>query len=91
MATAFVEKPAHVFGFGDADAPEGNFAMIKLAMSDSLAYRKLMARGVMIRSMTSFRFPNWIRVTLAAEEAMEAFVEALSQISRQTGCDRAEP
>lgn len=64
---------------------EGNFAMIKLAMSDSLAYRKLMARGVMIRSMTGFRFPNWIRVTLAEDEAMEAFVEALSQISRQAG------
>jgi histidinol-phosphate aminotransferase len=64
---------------------EGNFAMIKLPMSDSLAYRKLMSRGVMIRSMTGFRFPNWIRVTLAADEAMEAFVEALSEISPQAG------
>jgi histidinol-phosphate aminotransferase len=64
---------------------EGNFAMIKLAMSDSLAYRKLMTRGLMVRSMTGFRFPNWIRVTIAQDEAMEAFVEALSQISREAG------
>lgn len=63
---------------------EGNFAMIKLPISDSLAYRRLMARGVMIRSMTGFRFPNWIRVTIAQDEAMEAFVEALTALVRQS-------
>jgi histidinol-phosphate aminotransferase len=53
---------------------------VHLPMSDSLAYRKLMTRGVMVRSMTGFRFPNWIRVTISHQEAMEAFVEALSEI-----------
>jgi histidinol-phosphate aminotransferase len=65
-------------------AGEGNFIMVKLPMSDSFAYRKLMQRGVMIRSMTGFRFPNWIRVTLAAEEAMEAFLEALTAVLRES-------
>jgi len=59
---------------------EGNFIMIKLPMSDTLAYRKLMAQGVMIRSMTGFRYPNWIRISIGSHEAMEAFVEALSKI-----------
>jgi len=59
---------------------EGNFMMIKLPMSDSLAYRKLMTHGIMVRSMTGFRFPNWIRVTISHQEAMEAFVEALGKI-----------
>jgi histidinol-phosphate aminotransferase len=59
---------------------EGNFAMIRLPMSDTLAYRKLMTRGVMIRTMTGFRFPNYIRVTIARMEAMEAFVESLAEI-----------
>jgi histidinol-phosphate aminotransferase len=59
---------------------EGNFMMIKLPMSDSLAYRKLMGRGVMVRTMTGFRFPNWIRVTIHRSEAMEAFIEALAGI-----------
>ena len=59
---------------------EGNFVMIQLPMSDSLAYRKLMARGVMVRTMTGFRFPNFIRVSVGPMEAMEAFVEALAGI-----------
>lgn len=59
---------------------EGNFVMIKLPMSDSFAYRKLMQRGVMVRSMTSFRFPNYIRVTIDKVEVMEIFVKALAEI-----------
>ena len=43
--------------------------MIKLPLSDSLAYRKLMAQGVMVRTMTGFRFPNYIRVTISRMEA----------------------
>ncbi|HEY3276151.1 MAG TPA: histidinol-phosphate transaminase [Syntrophorhabdaceae bacterium] len=59
---------------------EGCFIMVKLPMSDTLAYRRLMSRGVMIRSMTGFRFPNWIRVSIAQHEAMEAFIGALRYI-----------
>ena len=54
--------------------------MAKLPMSDTLAYRKLMAEGVMIRSMTGFRFPNWIRISIGNHDAMEAFVGALHKI-----------
>jgi len=54
--------------------------MIKLPMSDTLAYRKLMRQGVMIRSMTGFRYPNWIRVSIGSHEAMEDFVTALKNI-----------
>ena len=59
---------------------EGNFLMVRLPMSDTLAFRRLMARGVMVRSMASFRFPNWIRITLSFTEAMEALVQALTQV-----------
>jgi histidinol-phosphate aminotransferase len=59
---------------------EGCFMMVKLPMSDTLAYRKLMTHGVMIRSMTGFRYPNWIRVSIGTQEAMEAFVTALKKI-----------
>jgi histidinol-phosphate aminotransferase len=59
---------------------EGNFIMVKLPMNDTLAYRKLMRRGVMVRTMTGFRFPNYIRVTIAKREALEAFVQALAGI-----------
>ncbi len=59
---------------------EGCYIMIKLPMSDTMAYRKFMAEGVMIRSMTGFRFPNWIRVSTGKHEAMEAFAETLKKI-----------
>jgi len=59
---------------------EASYVMVKLPMSDSLAYRKLMHQGIMIRSMTGFRFPNYIRVSLSKMEIMEAFITALSDI-----------
>jgi histidinol-phosphate aminotransferase len=62
---------------------EGCFVMIKLPMSDTLAYRKLMGQGIMIRSMTGFRFPNWIRVSIGSTIAMTAFAEALKKLISQ--------
>lgn len=59
---------------------EGNYLMIRLPMSDTLAYRRLMAEGIMVRAMTGFRFPNHIRVTVSKMEALEAFVGALEEI-----------
>ena len=59
---------------------EGNFLMVKLPLSDSLAYRRLMKQGVMVRTMTGFRFPNYIRVTIAGREPLAAFIRALTEI-----------
>ncbi len=61
-------------------AGEGNFVMIRLPINDALAYRKLMTHGIMVRCMTGFRFPNWIRVTLALPETMEIFIRALAEV-----------
>ncbi len=68
---------------------EGNFVMIRLPMSDSLAYRRLMMQGVMIRTMTGFRFPNWIRVTMALPDAMNSFMTGLDSILK-TVSERSE-
>lgn len=61
-------------------ANEGNYLMIRLPMSDTLAYRKLMIEGLMVRSMTGFRFPNHIRVTLGTIPVMEKLVAGLRKI-----------
>jgi len=61
---------------------EGNYMMIKLPMSDTLAYRKLMAQGFMVRTMTTFRFPNYIRLTFSTPDVMQAFVAALENTLR---------
>jgi len=60
---------------GDA----GNFLMIKVPINDMLMYRRLMKRGMMVRSMTGFRYPGWIRVTLREMAVMERFAEALGE------------
>lgn len=59
---------------------QGNYMVIRLPMSDTLAYRKLMRQGIMVRSMTGFRFPNHIRVTLGTLPVMEKLAEALKNI-----------
>jgi len=59
---------------------EGNYIIAKLPGSDTLAYRKLMREGIMIRPMTGFRYPNHIRITISHLEVMEAFAGALKKV-----------
>lgn len=59
---------------------EGNYVMVRVPIPDTLLYRKLMAHGVMIRTMTGFRFPGWIRVSLAQEEVMADFCRAMTAV-----------
>ncbi len=81
---AFLLKELELMGLPYVHG-EGNFVMTHLPMSDSLAYRKMMTRGVMVRAMTGFRFPNWIRITVSHREALEAFAEALSGVLKDAG------
>ncbi|MBS1187729.1 MAG: histidinol phosphate aminotransferase apoenzyme [Burkholderiaceae bacterium] len=63
-----------------AQSGEGCFVMMRLPVSDMLAYRKMMQQGVMIRSMTGFRYPNWIRISIGVHESMQACAEALRKV-----------
>lgn len=56
------------------------FFMAKMPCSDTSVYQRLMKRGVMVRTMTGFRFPNWIRVTFSTKEVMKCFADALEDI-----------
>lgn len=58
---------------------EGNYIMIEVPISDTLLYRRLMRHGYMVRTMTGFRFPNYIRVTLHPVPVMKGFLSALTQ------------
>lgn len=53
--------------------------MIRTPINDMLIYRRLMKRGMMVRTMTGFRFPGWIRVTLREMAVMERFAEVLAE------------
>ncbi len=76
---AYLERELPALGL-QTRVGEGCFVMVRLPMPDTLAYRRLMARGVMIRSMTGFRFPNWIRISIGRHEAMVVLVEGLKHI-----------
>lgn len=52
---------------------EGNYMMVKTPISDTLLHRKLLRKGFMVRTMTGFRFPNWVRISIVQETVMEAF------------------
>ncbi len=47
--------------------------MIRIPVSDTLLYRKLAHKGFLVRTMTGFRFPWWIRVSLVQRPVMEEF------------------
>lgn len=51
----------------------GNYLMLRTPINDMLMYRRLIRRGMMVRTMTGFRFPGWIRVTLREIPVMERF------------------
>ncbi len=59
---------------------EGNFMVIEVPLPDTELYEKLLARGFLIRTMTNFRMPGWIRVSLQPEPAMEQFCHAFSSV-----------
>ena len=58
---------------------QGSYMMIKVPLSDTLLYRKLLKQGMMIRTMTGFRFPGWIRVSMGEEDVMHNFSKILTQ------------
>lgn len=56
---------------------EGIFCMARMPCPDTTMYRKLLKHGLMIRTMTGFRFPNWIRISYSTPAIMASLVEAL--------------
>lgn len=85
-ATRAMVREAKAFLCGACDglgletvSGEGNYLMIRVPVNDMLMYRRLMKRGMMVRSMTGFRYPGWIRVTLREMTVMEAFAHSLGE------------
>lgn len=69
----------------------GNYLMLRTPINDMLMYRRLIRRGMMVRTMTGFRFPGWIRVTLREIPVMERFASIFTdeiQTIRKQGSQR---
>lgn len=68
---------------------EGNFLIARVPLSDTLLARKMLLRGYLVRPMSSFRFPNWIRLTLGPVELMEEFCGELETTLKDMSPGRA--
>jgi histidinol-phosphate aminotransferase len=55
---------------------EANFVMTEVGQADAV-FKKLLTRGVIIRSMTSYGLPSWIRVSIGTPAEMEKFEREL--------------
>ena len=57
-----------------------NFFLIDGKQDAGLVYEKMLRLGVIVRSMRSYGFPNYIRVTVGLPEENERFIKALEQV-----------
>jgi histidinol-phosphate aminotransferase len=68
-------------GLGLACLPtQSNFLMIRLPREGRGVFEDLLERGVIVRPLASYGFPDWIRVNAGRMEENRRFVEALRQV-----------
>jgi histidinol-phosphate aminotransferase len=60
----------------------GNFLLARLPMPDTTAHRHLARRGFLVRTMSPFRFPNYVRITYSTLPIMERFIDVLADVLR---------
>ena len=60
---------------------DGNFILIHVDQSGQNAADALMSKGVIVRPVAEYGFPNSIRVTIGKREENERFVDALKEVT----------
>lgn len=58
---------------------QANFLMIRVGDADRV-YKNLLQEGVIVRSMTSYGFPDYIRLTIGLETENKRFIKALEKV-----------
>ena len=59
---------------------QANFMLIDVGKSADDIYNLLLRRGVIVRSMTAYGFPHYIRVSAGLPEENQRFVAALRDV-----------
>ena len=67
---------------------EGNFVLVHLDRNGQEVTNALMQRGVIVRPIAGYGFPNAIRVTIGTPEQNERFIKALSSTLEIRGRSR---
>ncbi|MBW2646149.1 MAG: histidinol-phosphate transaminase [Deltaproteobacteria bacterium] len=61
-----------------------NFFLIDVGMDAKAVYEKMLRQGVIVRAMTAYGYPNYIRVTVGLPEENERFIKALEKVLNET-------
>lgn len=59
---------------------QANFFLIDVQRDADAVFDRMLAEGVIVRSMTSYGFPHYIRVNVGLPEENERFVETLGRV-----------
>ena len=59
-----------------------NFFLIDLKRDAKSVFEKMLRRGVIVRPMTAYGYPNYIRINVGLPEENQRFVEALREVLR---------
>ncbi len=60
---------------------ESNFLMIDIKRDANQFFEEMLKQGVIIRSMASYGYPGYIRITVGLPEENEKFIQALNNIN----------
>jgi histidinol-phosphate aminotransferase len=59
---------------------ETNFFLIDVGRDAKRVFEEMLGRGVIVRPMTAYGYPNYIRITVGLAEENQRFVDALRQV-----------
>jgi histidinol-phosphate aminotransferase len=61
---------------------QSNFFLIDVGQAADLVFERLLREGVIVRSMTSYGFPQYIRINVGLHNENERFLSALDRVLR---------
>jgi len=56
-----------------------NFVLVKVGDGEKL-FKDLLAKGVIVRAMSGYKLPEWVRVSVGTSEENARFIEALDEV-----------
>jgi len=64
-----------------------NFVLVKVGDGNAI-FKKLLARGIIVRAMASYKLPEWIRVSVGTMEQNRRFLSALRELLAEPVAER---
>lgn len=62
---------------------QANFFLVDVGVSGKLLYEKMLSRGVIIRPMAAYGFPDYIRITIGLPEENQRLVKSMAEALKE--------